>query len=246
MKFVIFSIALHIFIFIFGFSLNTNKKYEIDNVGNDFSTPSISVNFNSFQPSEPIQEQAPIEEIVEEEVIEETPEPEPIPEPKVEEKKLEVIKKEPEKKVEKPKKVPQKKVVEKKITEDKKPVKKPQSQESTAPSNNNDLIELSHGVFAAKNQGVKGLTYSFISQPDPDYPLAAKRISYNKEVSIKVRFLVGLKGEIEDMKFYGDKDNLGFQNEVEKTLKRWKLTPVMLNGKAVKLYFYKEFKFNQK
>ncbi|MGL4670738.1 energy transducer TonB [Cetobacterium sp.] len=243
MKFVIFSIALHIFIFIFGFSLDTNKKYEIDNVGNDFSTPSISVNFNSFQPSEPVQNEAPVEEVIEEKAII----PEPIPEPKVEEKKLEVIKKEPEKKVEKPKKTPEKKLPKKEVTEDKKPTKKPVSQQSTAPSNNSsDLIELSQGVFAARNQGVQGLTYSFISQPDPDYPLAAKRISYNKEVSIKVRFLVGLKGEIEEVKFYSDKDSLGFQSEVEKTLKRWKLTPVMLNGKAIKLYFYKEFKFNQK
>ncbi|MGL4628593.1 MAG: energy transducer TonB [Cetobacterium sp.] len=243
MKFVIFSIALHIFIFIFGFSLDTNKKYEIDNVGNDFSTPSISVNFNSFQPSEPVQNEAPVEEVIEEKAII----PEPIPEPKVEEKKLEVIKKEPEKKVEKPKKTPEKKLPKKEVTEDKKPTKKPESQQSTAPSNNSsDLIELSQGVFAARNQGVQGLTYSFISQPDPDYPLAAKRISYNKEVSIKVRFLVGLKGEIEEVKFYSDKDSLGFQSEVEKTLKRWRLTPVMLNGKAIKLYFYKEFKFNQK
>ncbi|MGL5350036.1 MAG: energy transducer TonB [Cetobacterium sp.] len=243
MKFVIFSIALHIFIFIFGFSLDTNKKYEIDNVGNDFSTPSISVNFNSFQPSEPVQNEAPVEEVIEEKAII----PEPIPEPKVEEKKLEVIKKEPEKKVEKPKKTPEKKLPKKEVTEDKKPTKKPESQQSTAPSNNSsDLIELSQGVFAARNQGVQGLTYSFLSQPDPDYPLAAKRISYNKEVSIKVRFLVGLKGEIEEVKFYSDKDSLGFQSEVEKTLKRWRLTPVMLNGKAIKLYFYKEFKFNQK
>lgn len=243
MKFVIFSIALHIFIFIFGFSLDTNKKYEIDNVGNDFSTPSISVNFNSFQPSEPVQNEAPVEEVIEEKAVI----PEPIPEPKVEEKKLEVIKKEPEKKVEKPTKKPEKKLPKKEVTEDKKPTKKPESQQSTAPSNNSsDLIELSQGVFAARNQGVQGLTYSFISQPDPDYPLAAKRISYNKEVSIKVRFLVGLKGEIEEVKFYSDKDSLGFQSEVEKTLKRWKLTPVMLNGKAIKLYFYKEFKFNQK
>ncbi|MGL4955254.1 MAG: energy transducer TonB, partial [Cetobacterium sp.] len=186
---------------------------------------------------------APVEEVIEEKAII----PEPIPEPKVEEKKLEVIKKEPEKKVEKPKKTPEKKLPKKEVTEDKKPTKKPESQQSTAPSNNSsDLIELSQGVFAARNQGVQGLTYSFISQPDPDYPLAAKRISYNKEVSIKVRFLVGLKGEIEEVKFYSDKDSLGFQSEVEKTLKRWRLTPVMLNGKAIKLYFYKEFKFNQK
>jgi len=164
---------------------------------------------------------------------------EKIDKPKIEEKKREVIKKE-NKKDSKPKKV-----LEKKKNESAK--KSKQSENINTPTNTNtDLIELSQGVFAAKNQGVQGLKYSFISQPDPEYPLAAKRVSYTKEVSIKVRFLVGLNGEIEDIKFYNNKDSLGFQKEVEKTLNKWKLTPVTLNNKPIKLYFYKEFKFNQK
>jgi len=216
MKFFIFSIVLHIFIFIFGFSLDSNKSFEINNIGNDFSAPSISVNFNSMQIT-----------------------PQPQPTESSDEILREVIKKE-NKKDSKPKKV-----LEKKKNESAK--KSKQSENINTPTNTNtDLIELSQGVFAAKNQGVQGLKYSFISQPDPEYPLAAKRVSYTKEVSIKVRFLVGLNGEIEDIKFYNNKDSLGFQKEVEKTLNKWKLTPVTLNNKPIKLYFYKEFKFNQK
>lgn len=242
MKFFIFSIVLHIAIFIFGFSLDSNKNFEIENIGNDFSAPAISVNFNFSQETDTSQLNAPLEEIKEEiakEITEEkTKEIVDIPkdEPKKEEPKVEV-----KKKVSKPKKS-----LEKKKTESNKEAKALQNTDTPTNSNNSDLIELSHGVFAAKNQGVQGLKYSFISQPDPEYPLAAKRISYGKEVSIKVRFLVGFNGEIEDIKFYNDKDNLGFQREVEKTLNKWKLTPVTLNDKPIKLYFYKEFKFNQK
>jgi len=233
MKFFIFSIVLHIFIFIFGFSLDSNKSFEINNIGNDFSAPSISVNFNSMQITPQPQPTESSDEILRE-VLEEK-----IDKPKIEEKKREVIKKE-NKKDSKPKKV-----LEKKKNESAK--KSKQSENINTPTNTNtDLIELSQGVFAAKNQGVQGLKYSFISQPDPEYPLAAKRVSYTKEVSIKVRFLVGLNGEIEDIKFYNNKDSLGFQKEVEKTLNKWKLTPVTLNNKPIKLYFYKEFKFNQK
>ena len=237
MKFFIFSIVLHIFIFIFGFSLDSNKSFEINNIGNDFSAPSISVNFTSMQITPQPQPTESSDEILKE-VLEEKLE-EKIDKPKIEEKKREVIKKE-NKKDSKPKKV-----LEKKKNESAK--KSKQSENINTPTNTNtDLIELSQGVFAAKNQGVQGLKYSFISQPDPEYPLAAKRVSYTKEVSIKVRFLVGLNGEIEDIKFYNNKDSLGFQKEVEKTLNKWKLTPVTLNNKPIKLYFYKEFKFNQK
>ena len=237
MKFFIFSIVLHIFIFIFGFCLDSNKSFEINNVGNDFTTPSISVNFNSMQITPQPQPTESSDEILKE-VLEEKVE-EKIDKPKFEEKKREVIKKD-NKKISKPKKVLEKKKNE--LTK-----KSHQSENTNTPTNTNtDLIELSQGVFAAKNQGVQGLKYSFISQPDPEYPLAAKRVSYTKEVSIKVRFLVGLNGEIEDIKFYSDKDSLGFQKEVEKTLNKWKLTPVTLNSKPIKLYFYKEFKFNQK
>lgn len=237
MKFFIFSIVLHIFIFIFGFSLDSNKSFEINNVGNDFTTPSISVNFNSMQITPQPQPTESSDEILKE-VLEGKVE-EKIDKPKFEEKKREVIKKD-NKKISKPKKILEKKKNE--LTK-----KSHQSENTNTPTNTNtDLIELSQGVFAAKNQGVQGLKYSFISQPDPEYPLAAKRVSYTKEVSIKVRFLVGLNGEIEDIKFYSDKDSLGFQKEVEKTLNKWKLTPVTLNNKPIKLYFYKEFKFNQK
>ena len=236
MKFFIFSIVLHIFIFIFGFSLDSNKNFEINNVGNDSSTPSISVSFNSPQISQQAQEEQPVEKIIEEtkkEIIEKKTH-----EPKTKEKKIEVVKKN-SKEIQKPKKL-----LEKNKTNSIKKLE--QKQSADIPSNNSDLIEISHGIFAAKNQGVQGLKYSFVSQPDPDYPLAAKRVSYNREVSIKVRFLVGLNGDIEDIKFYNNKDNLGFQKEVEKTLNKWKLTPVTLNNKPIKLYFYKEFKFNQK
>ena len=108
-----------------------------------------------------------------------------------------------------------------------------------------DFIQLSKGGYAAKNQGVKGLNYSFISQPEPNYPTAAKRVGYSREVIIKVKFLVGFNGSIEEIKFYGKDNGLGFHSEVKKALNNWKLTPITIKNKKVKLYFYKVFKFNQ-
>ncbi|MGL4786680.1 MAG: cell envelope integrity protein TolA, partial [Cetobacterium sp.] len=106
MKFFIFSIVLHIFIFIFGFSLDSNKSFEINNVGNDFTTPSISVNFNSMQITPQPQPTESSDEILKE-ILEEKVE-EKIDKPKFEEKKREVIKKD-NKKISKPKKVLEKK-----------------------------------------------------------------------------------------------------------------------------------------
>ncbi len=153
-----------------------------------------------------------------------------------------------EEKVEKKKLAPKPSKKEKKLDDrDSKKVSeaKPIETDNSIANTNSDLIQLSNGVYAAKNQGVKGLNYSFVSQPDPDYPLLAKRMGFKKEIVVKTRFLVGFDGEIEDIVFYSTKDRFGFYTEVEKALKKWKLTPVTLNGKPVKLYFYKEFHFNQ-
>lgn len=107
------------------------------------------------------------------------------------------------------------------------------------------LVELDDGSIAARNQGVKGLSYGFIAQPEPEYPDIARKMGFNNEVIIKVRFLIGYEGRVEDIKFYDDMSNFGFRNEVEKALNHWRATPITVNGEKVKLYFYKSFKFEK-
>lgn len=107
------------------------------------------------------------------------------------------------------------------------------------------VTEISEGVYVAKNQGVAGLKYEIFSQESPEYPDMAKKLGYRKTVEIKVKFLVGDDGKIEEIKFYGDDIGMGFRNEVERALKKWKFSPITLKERKVKMYFYKAFIFNQ-
>ncbi|MGL4988633.1 MAG: energy transducer TonB, partial [Cetobacterium sp.] len=215
----------------FGLSIHKQKKQPILELKTNFDSAKISFNSDSFESNnEPIEEK--IEKKIEEKIEESI--------------NSEILKNSNNlilKSDLKSKALVEKKILKKITTKNKNSNK---SENKNKILTNTDVVEISDGIFAARNQGVDGLKYSFISQPEPNYPLAAKRIGFDNEISIKVRFLVDFKGNIEEIKFYNTKDNLGFQNEVQKTLKNWKLTPVSLNGKPIKLYFYKEFKFNQK
>ncbi len=107
------------------------------------------------------------------------------------------------------------------------------------------FIQLADGAWAAKNQGVKGLSYGFLAQPEPEYPAIARKMGVDHEVVIKVRFLIGYKGRVEDIRFYDDVTNFGFREEVVKTLKNWRATPIEVEGRKIKLYFYKTFRFEK-
>ncbi len=107
------------------------------------------------------------------------------------------------------------------------------------------FIQLEDGAWAAKNQGVKGLSYGFLAQPEPEYPAIARKMGVDHEVVIKVRFLIGYKGRVEDIRFYDDVTNFGFREEVVKTLNNWRATPIEVEGRKIKLYFYKTFRFEK-
>lgn len=113
------------------------------------------------------------------------------------------------------------------------------------PLSSDSFLHLADGSVVAKNQGVEGLSYGWISNPDPEYPKIARKMKYDKDVVIKVRFLLGYDGLVEDIKFYDNMTDYGFRGEVEKTLKHWRATPIMIDNKRVKLYFYKTFKFKK-
>ncbi|MBU9918296.1 MAG: energy transducer TonB, partial [Fusobacteriaceae bacterium] len=97
--------------------------------------------------------------------------------------------------------------------------------------------------YIAKNQDIEGLNYKILASSDPDYPILAKKANYKNTVIVKTRFLVNGEGKIEEIKFYDDEIKFGFHDEVEKSLKKWKFSPVKLNGVAAKMYFYKTFVF---
>lgn len=103
--------------------------------------------------------------------------------------------------------------------------------------------ELTLGNYIAKNQDIEGLNYKILASSNPDYPILAKKANYKNTVIVKTRFLVNGEGKIEEIKFYDDEIKFGFHDEVEKSLKKWKFSPVKLNGEAAKMYFYKTFVF---
>ena len=103
--------------------------------------------------------------------------------------------------------------------------------------------ELTLGNYIAKNQDIEGLNYKILASSDPDYPILAKKANYKNTVIVKTRFLVNGEGKIEEIKFYDEEIKFGFHDEVEKSLKKWKFSPVKLNGEAAKMYFYKTFVF---
>ncbi len=224
MKSIILSTFLHIFIFMSDYTFNSKKSFQIDSPGNNLTVSNITTNF-SLNKREVFQKKIKKEKLkdipIEKKIVKKKKETK-----KIKERGTKEVLKSKELKKEIPRKIKEEQLESKEIM-------------------GKDFIQLSKGVYAAKNQGVKGLNYSFISQPEPNYPTAAKRVGYSREVIIKVKFLVGFNGTIEEIKFYGKDNGLGFHSEVKKALNNWKLTPITIKNKKVKLYFYKVFKFNQ-
>ena len=90
----------------------------------------------------------------------------------------------------------------------------------------------------------KGINYQIINEVEPDYPSQAESIGYSKQVKVTVKFLVGLKGNVEKVEITQSHKDLGFDVEVMKAIKKWRFKPIYHNGKNIKVYFVKTFVFN--
>ena len=181
--------------------------------------------------------------------------PEP-PKPKVEKKPEE--KKPEEKKVEKK---PEKKEIESNIpSKDAKSVEKQPETTTSENTNSTDKGESTKGTgngdegfgsnFISDGDGSyialssKGINYQIINEVEPDYPSQAESIGYSKQVKVTVKFLVGLKGNVEKAEITQSHKDLGFDAEVMKAIKKWRFKPIYHNGKNIKVYFVKTFVFD--
>lgn len=90
----------------------------------------------------------------------------------------------------------------------------------------------------------KGINYEIINEVEPDYPSQAESIGYSKQVKVTVKFLVGLKGNVEKADITQSHKDLGFDSEVMKAIKKWRFKPIYHNGKNIKVYFVKTFVFD--
>lgn len=254
MRFFIVSFVLHLFIGVYFNIFSTSEPIVFEKVGN----PDVS--FSMIEGSTEPSPSKAIEKPIKKKVVKKKKKL--VEQAKKEKKVIEEIKKEvivvPKKEEQKIKEV-KKEVIEESISEEVEEVTEDIATDSTSevPSDedisqqdstslsSDSFIHLNDGSIVAKNQGVRGLDYGWTNNPDPSYPSIARRMKYDKVVVIKARFLVGYDGTIENIKFYDNMTSYGFRAEVEKTLKNWKATPITVNGKKVKLYFYKSFKFEK-
>ena len=248
-KYILISLVLHLIV-LFGFGIMQTTQLGKDEPKNQV----VPIAFVAKQISE-----NPGGKVLDtEEREKQSPEP---PKPKVEKKKEE--KKTEEKKV---KKKPEKKEIENNIpSKDAKPVEK-QSEtttsentsstdkgENTSSDNSSskgsgddgfgsNFISDGDGSYIALSS--KGINYQIINEVEPDYPSQAESIGYSKKVKVTVKFLVGLKGNVEKTEITQSHKDLGFDAEVMKAIKKWRFKPIYHNGKNIKVYFVKTFVFD--
>lgn len=198
---------------------------------------------------------------------EEKPKSEPKIEKKVEEKKIEE-KKPVEKPIEKKAEKTEEKKIESNIPSKNEPSHSDTSSKSSSESsstsssdkssnhssdggspNGNSSGEDLGSNFIADGDGTyialtsEGINYQIINEVEPDYPSQAESIGYSNQVKVTVKFLVGLKGNVEKAEIIKSHKDLGFDAEVMKAIKKWKFKPIFHKGKNIKVYFTKTFVF---
>ena len=254
-KYILISLVLHLII-LFGFGIIQTTQLGKDEPKNQVVPIAFVVKQTSENPGGKVLDTQEREK--------QSPEP---PKPKVEKKKEE--KKLEEKKVEKK---PEKKEIESNIpSKDAKPIEKqPETTtsenatstdkgESTSSDNSSSEGGSANGTgngndgfgsnFISDGDGSyialssKGINYQIINEVEPDYPSQAESIGYSKQVKVTVKFLVGLKGNVEKAEITQSHKDLGFDTEVMKAIKKWRFKPIYHNGKNIKVYFVKTFVF---
>ena len=214
-KYILISLVLHLIV-LFGFGVMQTTQLGKDEPKNQV----VPIAFVAKQTSE-----NPGSKVLDtEEREKQSPEP---PKPKVEKKKEE--KKTEEKKVEKK---PEKKEIENNIpSKDAKPVEKqPETTTSENTSSTDKGENTSSDNSSSKGSGddgfgsnfisdgdgsyialsSKGINYQIINEVEPDYPSQAESIGYSKQVKVTVKFLVGLKGNVEKAEITQSHKDLGF------------------------------------
>ena len=255
-KYILISLVLHLMI-LFGFGIIQTTQMVKDEPKNEVVPIVFVAKKTSENPGSKVLDTQEREK--------QSPEP---PKPKVEKKPEE--KKPEEKKVEKK---PEKKEIESNIpSKDAKPVEKqPETTtsentnstdkgESTSSDNSSSSGGSTNGTgsgsegfgsnFISDGDGSyialssKGINYEIINEVEPDYPSQAESIGYSKQVKVTVKFLVGLKGNVEKAEITQSHKDLGFDAEVMKAIKKWRFKPIYHNGKNIKVYFVKTFVFD--
>lgn len=244
-KYILISLVLHLII-LFGFGVMQTTQLEKDEPKNQV----VPIAFVAKQTSE-----NPGSKVLDtEEREKQSPEP---PKPKVEKK---PEKKEIESNIPSKDAKPVEKQSETTTSENTQSTESTDKGESTSSDNSSDKGGSTKGTgngdegfgsnFISDGDGSyialssKGINYQIINEVEPDYPSQAESIGYSKQVKVTVKFLVGLKGNVEKADITQSHKDLGFDAEVMKAIKKWKFKPIYHNGKNIKVYFVKTFVFD--
>lgn len=225
LKFYIFSFLCHLLL-LFAIYTKPVKDIKLDSKNVLVYLSELKVENNTPAP-------APLQSLVQ-------PEPKKEEKPK-EEKKIEkkIVKKIVKKEVKKKEEIVKEEAVEEN--------KKETASENSAPYNPlAGLVKDGTGTYIGDQRSGGGIEYRIKREVNPEYPILAKRANYRNEVVIKTKFLIGLNGKVEEIIFLDNFTSYGFRKEVEKALKKWEFDPIIYHGEKIKLYFYKDFRFNVK
>lgn len=105
-----------------------------------------------------------------------------------------------------------------------------------------NFIANGDGSYTALGSG--GISYEILSEATPRYPRAARSIGFNKVVRVRVKFLVGLDGQVETTEiFTRNIPDLGFKEAAVEAVKKMKFAPIYHQGRNIKVYFQKTIVF---
>ena len=106
-----------------------------------------------------------------------------------------------------------------------------------------NFIANGDGSYTALGSG--GISYKILSEAAPRYPRAARSIGFNKVVRVRVKFLVGLDGQVETTEIITRNiPDLGFKEAAVEAVKKMKL--FIIKGVTLRFTFKKLLCFNLK
>ena len=98
------------------------------------------------------------------------------------------------------------------------------------------------GTYTATGSG--GITYRIVKDANPRYPSQARTLGYNRTIRLRVRFLVGLGGNVESATVLTKKvPQLGFEEAALRAVRNMEFDPIYYKGINIKVYFVKNIIF---
>lgn len=105
-----------------------------------------------------------------------------------------------------------------------------------------NFIDNGDGTYTASGSG--GIPYKIKHEETPKYPRTARDLGFNRVVSVRIRFLVGLDGRVESAEVLTKKTpDLGFREAALEAIRKMEFEPIVYRGRNIKMYFVKRIVF---